>query len=507
MGSRGGSALFVSYAHNDNEPLVAGQTGWVEHFQYALKVRLKQVLGHDTDLWWDLTTLRGNDVLDSAIEKGISRATVLVAVVSPSYVNFERSDWCRRELESFFAATERADAAGDPRNHIFKVLKTVVSRDEEPELLRPLRGYEFYRKDPTTGRVREFFLHDPSAVEQDYLTRIDDLAQGIRAFLDSQAKEAVPEPTPGAAPGAPVIYLAETTFDLAADRDQIARMLRQRGYVVLPERNLSVAYGATLREEVHEHLRRARLSIHPIGINYGVIPEGEAESVTVIQNALAAERSSDARFFRLIWMPADPRPADDRQRQFLERLRSDSEVQRGAEILHSSLAELGTLVETRLRPRVEREPSAPRPTPGPDSSLKQLYLMCDRRDRDAAEALRDELYARYDCLEVSLPPLDGDETDIREIHRDYLKTCDGVLLYYGDVRESWLLTRLNELKKVRGYGRERPFLAKGIYIAAPASPAKERYRTREALVLRDTGGNAIQALTPFLQPLGLEPTS
>jgi hypothetical protein len=182
-------------------------------------------------------------------------------------------------------------------------------------------------------------------------------------------------------------------------------------------------------------------------------------------------------------------------------------VQRGAEILHSSLAELGTLVETRLRPRVEREPSATRPTPGPDSSLKQLYLMCDRRDRDAAEALRDELYARYDCLEVSLPPLDGDETDIREIHRDYLKTCDGVLLYYGDVPESWLLTRLNELKKVRGYGRERPFSAKGIYIAAPASPAKERYRTREALVLRDTGGNAIQALTPFLQPLGLEPAS
>jgi hypothetical protein len=510
MGSHEATALFVSYAHNDNEPLVAGQTGWVEHFQYALKVRLKQVLGRDTDIWWDLTTLRGNDVLDSAIEKGIGRATVLVAVVSPSYVNFERSEWCRRELESFIAATVRADAAGDPRNHIFKVLKTVVPRDEEPELLRPLRGYEFYRTEPTTGRIREFFLHAPSAVEQEYLTRIDDLAQGIRAFLDSQKHEAMSSPSPGA-PGAAakaaeaqVIYLAETTFDLAADRDQIARMLRQRGYVVLPERNLSVVHGATLRKEVQEHLRGARLSIHPIGVNYGVIPEGEAESVTEIQNALAAERSADPRFFRLIWMPADLQPSDDRQRKFLERLRNDSEAQRGAEILHTSLAELGTLIQTRLRPRPDREPTASRMTLGPDGSLKQIYLMCDRRDRDAAEALRDELYARYAGLEVSLPPLDGDETDIREIHRDYLKSCDGVLLYYGDVPESWLLTKLNDVKKVRGWGRERPFLAKGIYVAAPATAAKDRYRTREALVLRDAGGTAIQALAPFLKPLGFE---
>ena len=499
-------ALFLSYAHNDNEPLVQGQTGWVENFQHALKVRLKQLLGREPDLWWDLAQMRGNEVLTSAIGKGVDRSAVLVAVVSPSYIDFERSDWCRKELESFCLAAERAGGvAGDVRNRIFKVVKTFVSLNLQPPPLKELRGYEFFRKDPTTGRLREFFLQDSAPVDPDYIKKIDDLAEDIHLFLESLKEPVSPKPTPADAVTAPVLYLAETTSDLAADRDQIVRMLRQTSYCVLPDQELPLAHGAELREYVRGCLQRARLSIHLIGANYGAIPEGETESVAVLQNELAAERSGDRSFCRLIWMPADLRTPDERQRLFVERLRNDSEAQRGAEILQGSLAELGTVIQSRLQPRGNRDPEVRSVATGDD--LKNVYVMCDQRDREACEALRDLLYARHPRLEVWLPPFEGDETDVRALHREYLTFCDGVLLYFGGATESWLLTKLCELKKVAGYGRERPFSAKAIYLAPPASPAKKRFRTREALVIQDAGEPPIEALAPFLQQLGIGPTS
>src|SRR5687768_15205668 len=109
------AALFVSYAHNDDEPLVSGQPGWVQTFQRALKVRLKHLLGREPDLWWDMATLRGNEVIGSAIDRGLGHSSVLVTIISPSYVDFERSDWCRKELEGFCAAIRDTAGTADVR--------------------------------------------------------------------------------------------------------------------------------------------------------------------------------------------------------------------------------------------------------------------------------------------------------------------------------------------------------------------------------------------------------
>ena len=503
--SQGSSAaLFVSYAHNDNEPLVAGQTGWVENFQHALKVRLKQVLGREPELWWDLAKLRGNEVIGSAIDQGIDRCAVLVTIISPSYVDFERSDWCRRELEAFCAAARGGAMAVDVRNRIFKVVKTFVSLDHQPDLLRELRGYEFYRKDPATGRLREFFLQDSAPVDPEYITKIDDLAEDIHVFLEGLEATGRSMSTEGLRPAAPTLYLAETTSDLASDRDQLARMLRQAEYHVLPDRELPLGHGARLREYVRDCLARSSLSVHLLGASYGAIPEGERESVTVIQNQLAAERSGDPRFCRLIRMPAGATADDDRQRMFIEHLRTDSAAQRGAEILHGGLTEIEALIRRRLDGG--RTPPAVR-GPGPGTDLKDIYLICDQRDREGAEALRDVFYAGYPGIEVWLPPAEGDEAEVRTIHRDYLTMCDGVLLYFGHATETWLRAKLCELKKISGYGRETPLAARAIYMAPPKSAAKDRFRTREATVLGGGEPPTAEALLPFLAELGFERTA
>lgn len=496
------AALFVSYAHNDDEPLVSGQPGWVQTFQRALRVRLKHLLGREPDLWWDLATLRGNEVIGSAIERGLGQSSVLVTIISPSYVDFERSDWCRKELEGFCAAVRDRAGATDVRSRIFKVVKTFVTPERQPGVLRELRGYEFYLKDPVNGRLREFFLQGPAPVDPKYFEKIDDLADDIRKLL----KEEPPTVPPAAAAtaSAPVVYLAETTFDLTSERDQLARMLRQAGYHVLPDREVPVGQGDLLREYVRECLSKAALSIHLLGANYGVIPEGERESASAIQNQLAAERSGESGFCRLIWTPPNLRTDDERQKTFLERLRTDSTAQRGAEILHGGLTEIETLVRRRLEGALD---GSAKKGQASSTSLKAVYLLCDHRDRDAAERLRDVIYGALPAVEVWLPPTEGDEAEIRAIHRDYLTQCDGTLIYYGNATEAWVLAKLSELRKISGYGREKPLVARAIYMTPPVNTAKQRFRSREAQVLGAGDTPEIGALSSFLAELGLERTA
>ena len=135
------------------------------------------------------------------------------------------------------------------------------------------------------------------------------------------------------------------------------RTLRQRGCVVLPDQPLPLNSGPRVRELIRNLLQRSQLSVHLVGARYGAIPEDETESIVAIQNKLAAERCADPSFCRLIWMATGLETADDRQRAFLDRLRNDSDAQRGAEILPTTLEDLETVIDDKLKPKKKPENS------------------------------------------------------------------------------------------------------------------------------------------------------
>ncbi len=72
-------------------------------------------------------------------------------------------------------------------------------------------------------------------------------------------------------------------------RDVVRRELLGHGHVVLPDRPLPLI-GKECEQTVKEELAKASLSIHLIGRNYGLIPEGAKDSIVVIQNELAIAR-------------------------------------------------------------------------------------------------------------------------------------------------------------------------------------------------------------------------
>jgi hypothetical protein len=292
-------------------------------------------------------------------------------------------------------------------------------------------------------------------------------------------------PESAAAPAtAATVYLAETTSDLTEQRDSIKRELTQRGYQVAPDKSLPLV-GSAFAREVQEYLSRSKLSIHLIGEHYGIVPEGESRSVIQLQNDLAAMREPELE--RIIWMPLGLEAKDDRQRKFVEELK----LMLTGDLLAAPLKDLQAAIHEKLAQQNK-------PVATANGEAANVYLICDKQDMHSVRPLEDYLYDRG--LDVTLPAMEGDESQIIQDHKDNLMMCDAAMIYYGQAGEIWMRMKQRELQKF-AHGRAAPLAAKAIYISGPPTDSKERVRDRDALVIRNYDAFSPEPLQPFLELL------
>ncbi|MEM7352595.1 MAG: TIR domain-containing protein [Acidobacteriota bacterium] len=497
------SDVFVSYAHIDDQALVEGQKGWIANLHRALEIRLAQLLGKEPRIWRD-PKLSGNDVFADKLVDRLTRVALLVSVLSPRYVN---SDWCTRELREFFGASESSGGVriGD-KLRVFKVVKTQIPREQHPEELQDVLGYDFFVVDPETGRARELSQNSGPEDSRQYWARLDDLAHDITEAL-SQIESSAGPAAPVAANGhdQPAVYLAETSFDLKGERDAVKRELLGHGYRVLPDRPLPLV-APEAEAMIKEQLESCQLSVHLVGRNYGIVPEGATESLVVLQNEYAIERgarSGGEELGRLIWMPPDLATDDDRQRKFIESLQVDPRIQQGADILETPLEDFKSAIHKKLQPAEEEEEEVAAEAIddafAAADDLCRIYLICDQRDLDNTLALEDYLFDQG--FEVIVPIFEGDEAQVRKDHEENLVVCDAVLYYYGAGNELWLRRKLREMQKSAAFGRSKPLRGKAIYVAPPETSQKRRVRTREAIVIPQQQAFDPAALEPFIHQL------
>jgi hypothetical protein len=493
--------IFVSYAHVDNKPFDNPQ-GWVDSFVKRLSLRLEQLIGKEPAVWRD-TRLQGNEYFSGSIGDGISSTLLLLSVISPRYVN---SDWCRGELKEFCRrAVETGDAGAGNLSRVFKVVKTHVDEHDMPDELRGLLGYHFYDFDER-GRPREFRPDDPPNKDQRYWDRLEDLALDIVKALKSFGGPPAPASRPSAVtssgedpealPLEKKVYLAETTADVTPERDRIRRELQQRGYYVLPDRELPRS-AAEFEQKVAEHLSRCALSVQLVGSTYGLIPEGEEErSIIRMQEELAARRATeDDSFSRLIWMPPGLEPQGNRHRAFVEALHTS--LGAGAELLQTSVEDLKMRVVEKLTRRAEA-PAKQQSENGDPEGPRAVYLICDNRDVGDVMPIEDYLFNQGFEVINSAVVSEGD--DAAQSHRESLLNCDAALIYYGNANQMWLRSKLWDLQKARGWGRTSPLAAKAVYVSAPQTTDKQRFRTHEVpLVIQNFEGFSPDSLQPFVE--------
>jgi TIR domain len=484
---------FISYAHMDNVELIEGHRGWVSNLHRALELRVGQLLGKQPNIWRD-PKLQGNDFFEETLVERLQRVAALVPVISPRYV---RSEWTRKELAEFWkAAHEQGGVRFQEKVRVFKVLKTPVPLEQHPPELQPLLGYEFFKVDSETGRVRELDEVFGAEAQREFWLKLDDLAHDICCLLEMLAEKGKTS-AESVQVEQKTVFLAETTSDLTEQREALKRDLVQHGYTVLPAHPLpSVA--SKLRTAVLEDLERSKLSVHLIGKNYSLVPEGATDSLLEIQNQLAIERQGRGNLARLLWIPPGLQVTDERQRNVIERFRTDSRSLRGADLLETFFEDLRTLVHDRLRkteiPRISSPPVA-----APAKDLLRIYLIYDKRDTELTKAWADFLFEKG--LELVRPVFEGDEAEIRDDHEENLRTCDAALIFYGAGNECWIRRKLRELQKSAGYGRSKPIPVVGIALLAPRTADKEQFRSHESLVMPQFEGFTPGSLQQFVSRL------
>ena len=528
--------LCISYAHIDDLSPFGEEKGWIDLLHERLSVLLAQALGYEPRIWRDGHRLQGNDELSGAIGAGVTRSLLLVPVISPRYV---QSDWCNREMKAFHAAQAQTTMPGSPafRSRVFKVVKTPLPehlREGEPVQIRNLIGYQFYGEDESSGVLTEF---SPAPNDKQYWRTLHRLVSDLKQTLielkhrpsappspttTAPAPVAPPHATPiptGATPahvttlpvqGAGVaapskfVYLAETTGDLAREREDVRDELRQRGYGVLPEQRLPLDERRQIEEAIRADLARCALSVHMVGPRYGSTPEDDPASVVQIQEQLAAERgAADATFQRLLWAPPGlGTPAlevtDARQQAFVRTLQAG--LTAGAELLQTTVEDLKTRAVEKLAALAKAQEAKAAAAAGPQrKKLKQVYLICENSDRQFVRPIKQYLFKENFEVITWLEGEAGAER-LAEYHRKNLRECDAALIYFGSGDEPWVRKNLEDLEKAYGYGREDDWTASAVFVGQPPNEQKEDFLTHMVpYVIHNLSGFNPEDLRDFVE--------
>ncbi|HEX3468936.1 MAG TPA: TIR domain-containing protein [Candidatus Elarobacter sp.] len=486
--------IFISYTHKDNLSLTDEELGWVDRFHRAIQVRLTQLLGRESEVFYDSAVMTGSDRLTPKIESEVRDTKILISIVSPGYL---RSNWCNQELQLFAQTSSQptGNAELDTKSRIVKVIKLPVEPALEKQAtvdLSDVLGHEFYQMDKR-GIPCEVDAEPPD--HREFVRRVNELAYDIRNMLTMLGDEGEARPDP-VAPSGRAVYVAETTSDQADDAEKLRRALLQYGHTVLPQTRY--AYGPDYVQNVAADLAKADVSVHCIGASYGAVPERQQKSVVELQydsaSAEIAQRAKDARppLRRFAWSPPGIDSDEPRQQTFIARLRDE------ATLLETPFETLKTSVQQSLEAPPAPAPEPPKPaaaTASGDATLT-VYLIFDSSDADAVKPLDDWLFDNGH--EVLQPIFDGDEAQIRKNDESCLVACDAVLVFCGAAPADWLRQRVLDLQKAFAYGRQRPFLARGVVVADPQNADKDRFRSHSVVKMEMYGAFNAGALSPFL---------
>lgn len=450
--------LFFSFHLSDNEAINETGKGWVSSFHRFLESILFQMLGEKPRVLsnYDNENLNGGSLEKTALH---------LIILSPEYLNSKES---LEEAELCIKTIEESDTPRiGGKKRVFKIVKSPIEREEQPDFLKIMLGYDLFNLDYETGHAEEFREFFGPEAEKMYWMKLADLAYDIYQTIKDLNVEReynnnfIPDGKPGA------IYLADTGLDLIIQRDIIRRELLRHGFRVLPE--------ATLPLDIHEFenavkndLKECRLSIHLMGDSYGEVLKGSDESVPEIQNRLAAQHDKDNTesganpddFIRLVWIPSNSNPESEKQKSVLENLRRESDAESEAEILQTPLEDLKTIIMNIL---VHNDMSYIRSKKYMDkeeNGQQRVYLIHEPQDHQELEPVISYLHKQG--FQIIPTDFEGNNIQLRHKHQDKLTFCDAVLVVYNSGNLQWLISKLLDVLKAPGFGRKTPLLASAV---------------------------------------------
>jgi hypothetical protein len=486
--------LFLSYARADDEvpPAARDGVGWVRCFHQYLASELRQRLSKDLRFWRDVNDMEPDATFAREIEEALTRALLMVAVISPNYV--ERP-WCLRELQDF-VDRYTGPAAQDRPEQIFKVLKHNVPEDRLPASLRNRgRGYKFFAIDPESGIEQPFFMAGRirQRFEGEYLDQIATLTDRITARLLRAVREAAP-PAAGAVPIAQPIPPTATATPAAAGPAVFVAPPPQgsstwASYLALTAELAKQATvlprpGEALPEDAAEYQRALRsalepavLAIHLLGESAGITLEGATAPLVHMQAAASlAEMQRRPGLRRLIWLAPGVSARTPAHQAVLDGLRECDPArapllpERETIVIDSYDSFLGLVLRALQPPAPPRAEAAPATLPATAASV---WVVAAEEDVGLARGdLRRQLKAAGITPELPLPAeKPGPDREAHAAKRE--SVADAALVLWGSRDVAWVEDQLLRLRGWRALGRDRPFSRITVAVLPPDTAEKQ----------------------------------
>ena len=407
------SSIYISCFHQDFRSQTHHQ-GWVQAFIDTLQVLFSQSSYTNPQVYF-----RDNDRELTEVDKAkLATADIFIVILT---ANYHSSSLCLSELEFYtnLHATK----------NVFKVLKSELDRNQQPEVLVPLKGYEFFEYDidaeitieySNTGRVPDY----------NYWVKLDDLVFGIKQCLKNEpSTEQIG------------VYLASTTIDQKQARDALARNLKYSGFDVYPKESHYEKNGQ-LKAKIEEDLSKCSLSVHLMGEVFGEVVNPEGDSLVSLENEVSFRYSLENEGLkRIVWVPRDLQVMETKQQTYLEYLRSHKERQNNSYYLETSFENLKAYMHELLS---ISDLESPTKTMLNQPSLFYASSGAHNWLDEVDKILEEKQYKVHTAKDFTYWSL----------QQQYVGNVDVLLLVNAPNNTEWLNNWLKILHKIKGYRRK-----------------------------------------------------
>jgi hypothetical protein len=385
-------------------------------------------------------------MLGENLHQVFANTAIFVVILTPEYV---KSSVYLKEVEDIYNAIYGNDTDCHKKHRIFKVMMQPVPMEDQPACLREELNYNFYEINRHNRKPVAYDLNSGIGPNTKFWSKLVDLAYDISdmlSFLDGTKSESFPDPS------RPSIYLAETTFDQIENRDKLKRELRHLGFQVLPV--LQIPEDATeAKSAIESCLQQSIMAIHLLGAWYGDLIKNSKFSFIDFQIKTVKEyltsQNGLSKPNQVIWIPNDIKPTDQRQALYLKRLQRD-EAQHRTEIIETPFEVFKTILNTRLSELIN-------PVYKPIAEKNKLYVIFDKSSAEKISGYLEQMQAKgFDTIVQNFN--EGEYFPL-STHINNLLVADAVLIYKGDCPMEWLNSKIRDLVKAPGYGKNKPFRA------------------------------------------------
>lgn len=425
-----GFDIYLYYSENSKEPLA-----WDAEFGYFLGIILNQILENPPRIIANVANIPATTHVKK-IDKGqlpnIRAFILIVGEQNGEMANYE-------PVKEFLAGI-----LPEQLPNVLLVRRSQKRITEIPDFLKKFQVYNFYELALNTQTVFEFNPNQKGVSENSFWERLTDLAYDLKGILFGKLKVEIAETR------ANTIFLAEVSQDQYKNRDRLRRELLLSGYHVLPDAPLSLGL-REFEDDVRNMLENSVLSIHMMGELYGNSPDDTDYSYQEIQNRLFVDVSKKLMSFndiqpkinRIVWIPPIFDPYDEKQIQYIKRLKRDISVAKDSELIQSTIHDLKNIVDQKF---------ALLKAPLDDLLVKEdnsILLIADDYRDVACSAIKEDLqHASFNF--TLLKTLANVQSDFSAIVNE-MKRYKKVLVLNTKDDTAWMQSVLNLLARSKGY--------------------------------------------------------